>query len=437
MYMRNLITFLIGFCSASLFVGCSSGDNPLKNNDRHPIELTRAEADIAQTQYDFSLNLLKAAFKKNKNENVTISPLSASMVLGMLANAVDEEDREELLNALNVEEQDVASFNSYAYKLMNDLPHLDKKSTLSIANSCWYKSVLSISENYDAILAGYYVAETNQFPSFNITTVSDINAWIKEKTNGQISDLLDKEDILYEIKVLWLNSLYFKGSWTKQFDKSKTAKESFYPDFPSKGVYKITDMMHGGNFGTSFDFVQNEGDNQIALDEIVRSALLSYGNESFMFVGILPPENNPSIEWTLEQITPKYWQKLEEHFSYFGNTGGLNISLPKMNIDKATDLIPVIKEMGVKKIFESNEFGTGGVNMENSLGISHQNLMLMRQKVILDVNEEGTELKVATVAGTGDMMDGPLELTFNRPFIYFVFERSTGAILLAGIYSHP
>ena len=108
-----------------------------------------------------------------------------------------------------------------------------------------------------------------------------------------------------------------------------------------------------------------------------------------------------------------------------------------MNIDKATDLIPVIKEMGVKKIFESNEFGTGGVNMENSLGISHQNLMLMRQKVILDVNEEGTELKVATVAGTGDMMDGPLELTFNRPFIYFVFERSTGAILLAGIYSHP
>lgn len=68
----------------------------------------------------------------------------------------------------------------------------------------------------------------------------------------------------------------------------------------------------------------------------------------------------------------------------------------------------------------------------------NQYLSVFRQNAVLNLDEKGSEIKVVTVA-TGYVSMGlspePQDIYFNRPFIYFIRERSTGAVLLAGVYT--
>ena len=61
----------------------------------------------------------------------------------------------------------------------------------------------------------------------------------------------------------------------------------------------------------------------------------------------------------------------------------------------------------------------------------------IRHKAKIKVDEEGTEAAAVTYVGMRVTSVGPGGDTFyfkaDRPFIYFISERSTGAILFAGI----
>ena len=56
---------------------------------------------------------------------------------------------------------------------------------------------------------------------------------------------------------------------------------------------------------------------------------------------------------------------------------------------------------------------------------------------MLDLDEEGSEIKSATVIEGEYASSPPKQINFNRPFIYFVREKTTGAVLIAGVYALP
>jgi len=73
--------------------------------------------------------------------------------------------------------------------------------------------------------------------------------------------------------------------------------------------------------------------------------------------------------------------------------------------------------------------------------ISNSGLKISRveHQTFIDTNEEGTEAAAATVVVMVDSVSGggPLPITLNRPFLYFIREISTGTILFMGILSDP
>ena len=160
--------------------------------------------------------------------------------------------------------------------------------------------------------------------------------------------------------------------------------------------------------------------------------MLPYGNESFIFNAILPSENEPDIIATLKRLTPNYWKIVDKICDYKVEEGGIHATLPKMHIEKTINMIPLMQNMGMSEIFTS-------VSMQENLGFKNDIIInLFRQKVVLDVDEKGSEAKVATVAVGGEVTAAPPKvIEFNRPFIYFIRERSTGSVILAGVYSHP
>ena len=417
---------LISVMAITLGLLSCSDDNQSDNSyDRIDVELTRNETVIAGNQYQLPVDLLISAYNTDYNQNAIISPLSTTMVLAMLTNAAEPSDREEMLEVLNLTATELDDYNDFAAKLITILPSLDPFSILNINNGFWYSKSAKLSESYKDILNVSYSASINNFDTFNREVLENINSWVNTKTSGGIPEILNESDLNLKLECLWLNALYFKGVWRQKFED--TEKMPFYSSYPDKSNPAMVDMMKGHRFRYAFAF-NPEGKNDSS-NEII-TAMLPYGNESFIFTAVLPPANNPDIITTLKALTPDYWEQADKISAETKEKGHYTVYLPKMSIKKTTNLIPVLKDLGVNKMFNS-------FSMATNLGLSDQIIGIFRQNVVFDVDEEGSEIKVATVAG--DMYGAVLDqgMCFNRPFIYFVRERSTGTVLLAGVYSKP
>ena len=60
------------------------------------------------------------------------------------------------------------------------------------------------------------------------------------------------------------------------------------------------------------------------------------------------------------------------------------------------------------------------------------------QKALVEVTEEGTEAAAATVViGVTSAPPPPVTVRADRPFLFFIRERLTGAILFVGKLAHP
>lgn len=413
---------------------CSDSDdiNTDDNFERIDIVLTQPEKEVALGQYDFPVNFLSAAYTTQGNKNTMVSPLSASMVLGMVANAIDSTGRNEILSVMNLKDnEELNTYNAYMQKLLKNLPDIDKRSTFSTSNAFHLANDGILSPAYSQILNDYYSAEIGRFEKFDISVVNNINKWANEKTKGGIPEILSEKDVNDSIKSVWINALYFNGFWRREFNKSATRKAPFYHNYPDNSVSKNVDMMCGKGYykETYINGTYND-------ENIIKTVILPYGNDSFIFTAILPPASNPDISATLKELNNQYWIELDDMCnSNFNAPGTNNIYLPKIDTKKENDLIPIFRNMGLYYLLDC-EWGT---SMYETLGYPrNQYLSVFRQNAILNLDEKGSEIKVVTVA-TGYATLGstpkPKDIYFNRPFIYFIRERSTGAVLLAGVYT--
>jgi serpin B len=60
-------------------------------------------------------------------------------------------------------------------------------------------------------------------------------------------------------------------------------------------------------------------------------------------------------------------------------------------------------------------------------------------KAIVSVDENGTEAAAATavIVGLDSIPSDQIELTFDRPFLFFILDDQTGSVLFLGRVMHP
>lgn len=104
-----------------------------------PRQLTSAEQAIAQATPDFAVAFLKAVNTSFADGNVFISPLSASMALGMTLNGVSGDTYTEMRAAIGLPDRPLAELNAGYRGLITLLRALDKTVDFRIANSVWYE----------------------------------------------------------------------------------------------------------------------------------------------------------------------------------------------------------------------------------------------------------------------------------------------------------
>ena len=416
-----LLGSMLGACSSSESIK-EAGEPKYVNmyQEVKPVRLTAEQTVFANDNNGFTLNFFQSLNGKMKNRSIVCSPLSITYVLSMVNDGATGTTEQELEQTLGFHKGGIQAVNDYCKNLIDNLPHVDEKVQLNIANAIFVNDKYQLKKQFQQDMANYYDAKAEALDFSSPSTLDRINGWCDEKTRGMIPTILERVEPL-TVSYL-LNAIYFKAEWASMFEKNETREEVFTtPD----GETRVP-LMH-----------QNVYMNYLRNDQYA-AVSIPYGNGQWMMTVMLP-EDGKTTDDVISSLAASGWSTdflknpLREARGY-----EVDLKLPRFetafDTDDAGGLIELLKGMGIRRAFDGNSAEIPNMCENGDLYIS-----MMKQKAKIKVNEEGSEAAAVTIAGlnylsaVADTQEPP-KATFhaNRPFVYLIHEQSSGVILFVG-----
>jgi serpin B len=113
-------------------------------------------------------------------------------------------------------------------------------------------------------------------------------------------------------------------------------------------------------------------------------------------------------------------------------SGSSTVSMPRFTIDGATISVKeVLSSLGMTDAFDAGAADFSGIDGTQSLFITD-----VLHQAFVSVNEYGTEAAAATAVIVG-LTSVPNHVDVNKPFIFLIRDRETGAILFIGRVVDP
>lgn len=366
----------------------SSGNSPAK-----PIVLTETQQNISKSLQNFSWNMMEklSAGKQNDNNNLVFSPLSLNTDLAMLLNGAQGEGLQQMLDQMQLSGYEIDNINQYFKTLSKGIYEADKSTQFSSANSFWYLNTYSVEPTFKQPLSEFYNCEFYATKGDN-SSVSDINNWCDNRTNGRIKEIIQEFSSTYYL----INAVYFRSRWSAEM--KKCGKETFTQ---ASGATSEVEMFKNTNNTGSYLTTPKYS-----------ATILPYSNGAFGMFFILPNEGV-----SLREI---YADLKSSDVDLVNMVSSINITVkvPIFEIENKLDLSNLI-DFPDKDLFVFKDVNSAALEI--------------MQVANIIVNEEGTE--AAAVTFTGDTAFEPLEpiyFTLNRPFIFGIIECSTGTPLFLG-----
>lgn len=371
-----------------------------------PRALTTAERKLVGGSNAFAFDLLRQINTAQRGNNVFVSPLSASMALGMTSNGAAGATYDAFHNTLQFGDATRQEVNEGYKSLITLLTGLDAKTEIRIANSIWYEKTFPFRNAFLSESKTFFGAQVQGLDFTKQASVDAINGWVSNATAKKIPTIIDSID---PSEVMFLiNAIYFKGAWQQKFDKAQTANAPFRS---SAVQSQSVPMMH------------REGKVRYAREPGLTAVDLYYGNSAFAMT-LLLPDSTSDIDASTEALTPAAWNRLLGEFG----VREVNLFLPRFRIEWNRKLNDDLTAMGLGVAFTDNADFTGMSDQGRRLRISR-----VIQKTYVDVNEEGTEAAAVTSVGIQlTSIELPTTVRFDRPFIFAIRERFSGTILFIG-----
>jgi serpin B len=242
-----------------------------------------------------------------------------------------------------------------------------------------------------------------------------INQAVADDTAGKITGLLAPGAVSMATRLVLTSAIYLKAAWAETFSERATADAPFYPDGPG-GTARSVRMMNGT---ATRQYVRGDG---------YQAVVLPY-RDSQLAMGVVLPDG------PVQALGPA----LEAR-----GLGGLlagtarhkvTLALPKFRLETAVDLVPVLRQLGVREAFTADA-DFGGITQAARLAID-----AVAHKAFIDVDEQGTEAAAATAVSFRPLAavlgPPPVTMTVDRPFLFAIVHVPTGLPLFLGQVSHP
>jgi serpin B len=377
------------------------------------IELDDKSAQLIESDNAFGLEAFQRIRQHSDEENLMVSPLSISLALAMAYNGADGETKTEMEEVLRLKGLTPEEINNSYKILIHALQSVDKDVVFEIANAIYAHQGFPVKQSFLDVNQLYYDAEVNTLDFASPNTVTTINNWVADKTHDKIKKIIDS--LSPDSRLVLLNAIYFYGTWTKAFDEDGTKMQNFRL---ADGSYKEIAMM------------SKEDNVEFTKNDLFSAVKLPYGSAQYNML-VLRPENENSSQDVINALSVDNWKSWNREFEI---TDDVVITMPRFKYAFEITLNDVLKQMGIIDAFSSS-------NADFSK-ISDQFLYISKaiHKSYIDVNETGTEAAAVTalVFETTSMpVDPKTYFTVDRPFIFAITEKDTGAILFIGQVQNP
>ena len=380
-----------------------------------PRTLSGTEQAAAAATTSFGLALFRTVNARSaRDSNLALSPVSASLALGMLLNGAEGQTFDQVRSTLGFGSTQLADVNAAYKALVPLLATLDPSVKMTFANAAWFDLASPPSAGFTQRLSDSFGARVTAASFAAPATVTSINDWVSSATNARIPRIVDRFDAT-DIAIL-INATYFKGSWRTQFSPSQTRSAPFTV---APGSTTPVQMM-STTTGLARAALRSDG---TVLGE------LPYGGDAFVMDLVMPPVGR--LETLVDTLSPAGWRAILADLP--AATRSMQVELPKFRLETSRQLKADLAAMGMPRPFANAELNPMFTTPSTQRFISS-----VLQKVFVDVNEEGTEAAAATSVTVGVTSAAPLPaLVIDRPFLFAIRDRLTGTILFIGKIVKP
>lgn len=416
---RMGVAALMAATAATGLSSCATQKNKQGDDNRQAIRMDNnmdagylilsddQRAAVAKTN-DFALNLYRTQAGMNSK---VVSPISVAYLMGMLANGADGATKTEIMKTLCLDGTSLQALNETYKSILNIASRLDKQTQINIANCIAVNKQFSLKQDYSATMKALYDAQVESLDFASKKSLSAINGWCDKQTNGMIPKIIDSLDP--SMVAVLMNAIYFNGTWEAKFDKDDTKTENFRGY--TRDIKKVP-MMH-----QEHKFLYTDNSDYAAVR-------LPYGNGAYAMTVILPAEGK-SVDEVARSLNAESVQKMQNSM----DKCVVDLKLPRFSTSTETQLNKPVSDLGAPSIFSS----AADFSKMSSASLF---VSAMLQKAKIEVSEEGTKAAAVTAAimtMSAFHPEEPRHVVFhaNRPFLYLITERTSGAIFFIGQYT--
>lgn len=334
---------------------------------------------------DFQFEIFKEAIKIFRTSNIVLSPISLLFPLSILSKGAKGQTLSEFQKLLN----DSKNKNIYIENLDQIYNTIKTESCLKIANAVLTK----VKVNSSFIEKG----KKNDVKFDELKNASQVNDWVKEKTNKKITKIIDGLDPLCVMIIL--NALYFHDNWKEKFDPKKTSIKPFH--LSNQTTKNVNFMNH---FFKDANYFENEK---------FQALKLLYNQTKITATIVLPKPNVNINDLMLKMTTSNF-------FALFHNTNTADVELylPKIKMENSYTLDGMLNALGLKEAYSANADFSALTNFK-PIFINNVN-----QKTFLEMDESGTTavavtgLKLFTLGITNQKI--PRIMICDKPYLVFL-----------------
>ena len=376
--------------------------------------------ELAAANTAFTVDLYSALPEEG---NLFFSPLSIYMALAMTsagANGDTLAQMEEAMHFPFTQEQLHPAFHALMSALENRQYLPDDRGegfTLNLVNSIWaQKGYAFLADFLDVLKASYGTGVRLADFAADPDAVRDaINMWVEEATHDRIVDLIPQGAITKETLLALVNAIYFNAPWAFPFDEQDTEPGPFTL---LDGTEVEVPLMHETEL-----LGYAEGDQYQAVE-------LDYNGNDLSMVVILP--SSGAFEAVNSRLSPAFISQL------IGDLSRENVilTLPKFTVEWSDVLNDTLAGLGMPDAFNSSVADFSGIDGRRVFFIG-----AVIHKAFVSVDEAGTEAAAATavimVGSAPGYQPTYYEVNVDRPFLFFIRDKETQAILFFGRVVHP
>lgn len=368
-----------------------------------------SEEELQKAYSGFVFQLMANCIRNSRGENVMISPESILYTLNLAAAGASGGTLDQMMETMfpGMPEEDAFGFT---VNRMNSLTG----GAFGTANSVWINKDYadSVFSDYEDFVTRHLGAEVSLI-AFDRSAPDIINRWVEEKTDGMITELVDKLDENDFMSLV--NAVTFNSDWAQPYTDNNVSKNIFTDTDGNKELvtvlYKELDGYLRGSGASGF--------------------IKDYEDDRFSFITILPDDPDTDIYTFMEEMTADdYW----EFWNSLDRNQRVRTRMPAFQSEYDVDLVTALKAMGMELPFDQRQADFSYLTDKPTY------ISSVTHKTYIDVNKEGTKAGASTelrqTQGAGRPDPDIPEVIIDRPYAYAIVDKASGLPVFLGIVAH-